>query len=50
MDRSLLDNSANPMIVSCDGLTVADIAASRGNCVVQDIVKSFSGERVRKEG
>ena len=45
--RFLLEKGANSMIVSCDDQRTADIAASRGNCVMQDTVESFNGERVR---
>ena len=36
--RFLLEKGANSMIVSCDDQRTADIAASRGNCVMQDTV------------
>ena len=39
---------ANPMIASCDGQrSEAVIPVSVVNCVMQDIVESFSGERGR---
>ena len=42
--RLLLDKGADPMIVSCDGQRAADIAASSGSCVMQEVLESFCGE------
>ena len=49
MFRLLLYLGADYIIFSWDGQRAADIAARRGKCMMQDILKNFSVERERGE-